>query len=105
MEKAISHRGFALLDIFQPCVTYNRVNTFQWFKENTYYLEESYDPTDRVAAFAKTIEGPKFPLGIFYLNPKPTFEETSGVYTDDDRPLFEREVDWLKLSEEIRALA
>jgi hypothetical protein len=39
------------------------------------------------------------------LNPKPTFEETSGVYTDDDRPLFKREVDWVKLSEEIRALA
>ena len=105
MEKAISHKGFALLDIFQPCVTYNRVNTFQWFKDNTYYLDDSHDPTDRVAAFTKAIESPKSPLGIIYENPKPTFEEASGVYAADDRPLHEREVDWEKLSEEIRALA
>jgi 2-oxoglutarate ferredoxin oxidoreductase subunit beta len=105
MEKAISHKGFALLDIFQPCVTYNRVNTFQWFQENTYYLDDSHDPTDRVAAFTKAIEGPKFPLGIIYENPKPTFEETSGVYASNGRPLHEREVDWEKLSEEIRAPA
>ena len=36
-ERAISHRGFALVDVFQPCVTYNRVNTYQWFLEHTYY--------------------------------------------------------------------
>jgi 2-oxoglutarate ferredoxin oxidoreductase subunit beta len=105
MKKAISHKGFALLDIFQPCVIYNQVNTFQWFKENTYYLDKSHDPTDRVAAFTKAIEGPKFPLGIIYMNPRPTFEETSGIYTANDRPLHEREIDWEKLSEEIRTLA
>ncbi|MCW3991870.1 MAG: thiamine pyrophosphate-dependent enzyme [Candidatus Bathyarchaeota archaeon] len=105
MEMAINHKGFALLDIFQPCVTYNRVNTFQWFKENTYYLDDSHNPTDRVAAFAKSIEGNKFPLGVIYVNPKPTFEEASGVYATDDRPLFKREVNWEKLSGEIKALA
>lgn len=105
LKRAISHKGFALLDIFQPCVTYNQVNTYQWFRENTHYLDDAHNPKDRVAAFKKAIEGPKFPLGIIYVNPKPTFEETSGVYASDDRPLHERDVDWKKLSEELQALA
>jgi 2-oxoglutarate ferredoxin oxidoreductase subunit beta len=104
MKEAISHKGFALLDIFQPCPTYNRVNTFQWFNENTYYLDGSHDPINRVEAFTKAIEGPKFPLGIIYQKTKPTFEETSGIYASDDRSLHERSVNWKKLSEEIQAL-
>ena len=105
VKRAISHRGFALLDIFQPCVTYNRVNTYQWFKENTYYLEDSHDPTDRMAAFAKAIEGPKFPLGVIYTNPdRPTFEDSTGVYGEDSRPLYERSVDYSRLEREIRSL-
>jgi 2-oxoglutarate ferredoxin oxidoreductase subunit beta len=105
VKKAISHKGFALLDIFQPCVTYNRVNTYQWFKENTYYLDDSHDPTDRMAAFAKAIEGPKFPLGVIYSNPgRTTFEDSTGVYEEDSRPLYERSVDYSRLEREIRSL-
>ena len=106
VKRTISHRGFALLDIFQPCVTYNRVNTYQWFKENTYYLDDSHDPTDRNAAFAKAIEGPKFPLGVIYTNPgRPTFEDSTGVYEEDSRPLHERGVDYERLARQIRSLA
>jgi 2-oxoglutarate ferredoxin oxidoreductase subunit beta len=105
VKRAISHRGFALLDIFQPCVTYNRVNTYQWFKENTYYLDDSHDPTDREAAFARAIEGPKFPLGVFYVNPdRPTFEDSTGVYDENSRPLHERGVDYSRLEREIGSL-
>jgi 2-oxoglutarate ferredoxin oxidoreductase subunit beta len=68
--------GFALVDVFQPCVVYNKVNTYQWFKEHTYKLDENYDPTDRKKAFAKAIEDEQFPLGVIYENPhKKTFEE------------------------------
>jgi 2-oxoglutarate ferredoxin oxidoreductase subunit beta len=105
MKKAIAHKGFALLDIFQPCVTYNRVNTYQWYKENTYYLDDSHDPTDRNAAFTKAIEGPKFPLGVIYTNPdRPTFEDSMGVYAEDSRPLYERGTDYEKLLKRIRSL-
>ncbi|NWF94857.1 MAG: 2-oxoacid ferredoxin oxidoreductase [Candidatus Thorarchaeota archaeon] len=98
LKKAIRHRGFALVDVFQPCVTYNKVNTFRWFKDNTYYLPDSYDPTDRVSAFQKAIERERLPLGVLYVSPdRPTFEEESGVYDTDRRPLFQREVDWKKL--------
>src|SRR5512136_2083674 len=69
IKKAISHKGYALVDILQPCVTYNKVNTYQWFKENTYYLDASYDPHDRMEAFRRASEVEKLPLGIFYLNP------------------------------------
>jgi 2-oxoglutarate ferredoxin oxidoreductase subunit beta len=105
VKRAINHRGFALLDIFQPCVTYNRVNTHQWFKENTYYLNDSHDPTDRKTAFAKAIEGPKFPLGVIYTNSdRPTFVESTGIYEEDSRPLFKRSVDYTCLERVIRSL-
>ena len=52
----IEHKGYALVDIFQPCVTFNKLNTYQWFKDNTYYLEDSFDYHDRNLAFNKAIE-------------------------------------------------
>jgi len=91
LKKAISHKGYALIDIFQPCVTFNRENTYKWFKENTYYLDDTHDPLDRVAAFQRAIERGKMALGVFYINPgKKTFEEKTGVYDADARPLFMR---------------
>ncbi len=74
MKAAITHKGFALLDILQPCVTYNRINTYGWFKERVYRLDSSYDPANRSAAFARSLEfGPKIPLGIIYRNDRPSF--------------------------------
>ncbi len=88
VKEAVSHKGFALVDIFHPCVSFNKVNTHTWFKAHTYYLEESHDPTDRMRAFQKATEKEKFPLGIFYRNPdKATFEENVGVYSQDQTPL------------------
>ncbi len=83
IKQAIQWKGYALVDVFQPCVVYNKINTYQWFKENTYTLEESYDPTDRKAAFEKSIETEKLPLGIIYTNPnKKTFE--SQLFTNGE---------------------
>lgn len=94
IKKAISHRGFALVDIFQPCVSFNKVNTYDWFKANTYYLEESHDPSDRVAAFRRAIETEKLPLGIFYVNPdKLIFEDNLAAYAQNKEPLFRRSPD------------
>lgn len=81
LKKAIEHKGYALVDMFQHCVTFNKINTFKWFRENTYYLEDSHDPHDRIKAFEKAIEtaGGKLPLGIFYINENKTvFEETAA---------------------------
>ena len=94
LKKAISQKGYALVDIFQPCVSFNKVNTLQWFKERTYYLEETHDPVDREEAFHRSLEQDRLPLGIFYINPdKPTFEENVGIYRKNKTPLVFREED------------
>lgn len=91
LKKAIKHKGYSLVDIFQPCVTFNKTNTYQWFKENTYYLEDSHDPQDIDQAFKRSMETDKFPLGIFYVDSdKKTFEENLEVYTDDKTPIYKR---------------
>jgi 2-oxoglutarate ferredoxin oxidoreductase subunit beta len=104
IKRAISHRGYALVDLFQPCVSFNKYNTYQWFKEHTYYLDERYDPTDRTAAFAKALEAEKLPLGIFYINPKQTFEDNFEIYKDNFEPLYQRKVDVAELQQLISAI-
>ncbi len=59
-----------------PCVTYNKINTYAWFKENTYYVTESetYNSGDRMQAFeALNAEG-KLPLGVIFQESRPTLE-------------------------------
>jgi 2-oxoglutarate ferredoxin oxidoreductase subunit beta len=79
---AIAHRGFALVDVFSPCVTYNKVNTYPWFKERVYDLaeEEGYDPGDVEAALGKAFEwGERLPLGLFYRSEQPIYEDSEPV--------------------------
>ena len=98
VKKAVTHKGFALIDVFQPCVSFNRINTFRWYREHSYYLDDSYDPYDRNEAFKKAIEIEKFPLGIIYVNKEnPTFEENLSVYKENKTPLFKRSVDYRRL--------
>jgi 2-oxoglutarate ferredoxin oxidoreductase subunit beta len=98
LKQAIVHNGYALVDIFQPCVTFNRLNTTQWFKEHTYYLED-HDPSNRQKAFEKATETEKLPLGIFYESPqKPAFEENVGIYEEKQVSLYERDLDKEQLS-------
>lgn len=90
-KKAIQHKGYALVDIFQPCVTFNKINTYQWFKENTYYLDGVHNQFDRLKAFERAIENEKLPLGIFYVNENKTvFEETQANQKITERDVFER---------------
>lgn len=98
LKQAIEHKGYALVDIFQPCVSFNKLNTFEWFKNNIYYLDDSHDPSNRNEAFKKAIENEPFPLGIFYKNPeKRTFEENIGIYKENRKSLHERKLDIGKL--------
>ena len=72
---AIKHRGFAYIDVFQPCVTFNYLNTYDWFRQRVYKLEEwGHDKTDREKALKKALEwGDRIPIGIFYKKEKPTY--------------------------------
>jgi 2-oxoglutarate ferredoxin oxidoreductase subunit beta len=85
IEQAIDHRGFALVDCLQPCVTYNKINTYDWYRSRTYKLEDEpdYDPTDRRQAHEKALEwGERIPIGIYY--------------RDESRPSYEEQVSALK---------
>jgi 2-oxoglutarate ferredoxin oxidoreductase subunit beta len=95
MKKAIKHKGYALVDIFQPCSSFNKLNTYPWFKENTCYLEKSHDPYDRNEAFKKATETERLSLGIFYINPnKTTFEENIGTSQENQQPLYKHRPDF-----------
>ena len=92
MKRAILHQGFSLVDIFQPCVSFNKQNTFQWFKENTYKLESNFKADDRVAAFARALEENPFPLGVLYeSDARKPFEEMLAPYGESKVPLRDRE--------------
>jgi 2-oxoglutarate ferredoxin oxidoreductase subunit beta len=98
LKKAITHKGYALVDVLHPCVSYNKLSTYQWFKEHTYYLDDSHDPRDRNEAFKKATETEKLPLGVFYISPeKATFEENTGIYKENQQPLYARKVDMARL--------
>lgn len=72
----IKHRGFSLVNILQPCVTFNKINTYAWYRERIYSLKETdYNPADKKQALAKSMEEEKIPLGVIYQEKKP-------VYTD-----------------------
>lgn len=98
LKEAVRHKGYALVDIFHPCVSFNKINNFKWFKDNTYYLNKNYDNTDKMEALRKAFETDKFPLGVIYTNGKnKTFEENLIAYKNDNRPLYKREVDLEKI--------
>jgi 2-oxoglutarate ferredoxin oxidoreductase subunit beta len=86
LKAAFLHPGYALVDIFQPCVTFNKVNTYGWFKEHTYRLDAGHDTGDLNAAMAKALEVMPLPLGIFYRQEGSTFE--SRVRHGEARPLY-----------------
>ena len=98
IKLAMEFEGYALIDIFHPCVTFNKVNNFQWFKQNTYYLDESYDATNRQLALEKALDLEKYALGVLYRNAdtKP-FEKQLTVYEHNTTPVVKRTRDLSKV--------
>ena len=81
VQQAIEHRGFSFIDVLSPCVTFNKLNTYDYFRERVYKLEDQkHDPTNLNDAYGRALEFPtvgdqKVPLGVFYKTSKPTYEE------------------------------
>jgi len=79
----IQHKGFALIDAFSPCVTYNKLNTYPWFKKRVYKLEEdrAYNSTNVRVALEKSFEwGDRIPIGLFYRDEQPTYEDSEPAF-------------------------
>lgn len=83
MKAAIAHKGYALVDILQPCVSFNKVNTYSYYKERVYELDETYDNSNKLKALEKSMEiGAKIPIGILY-------EQIGECYEDKRATLFD----------------
>jgi len=68
IQQGMEHKGFSLINVFSPCVTYNKINTYDWYKENVFNLDQvtDYDPTDRAAAMNMVIEKQGLATGLIY---------------------------------------
>ncbi|MEH7239450.1 2-oxoacid:ferredoxin oxidoreductase subunit beta [Bacillus sp. JJ1562] len=85
IEAGIKHKGFSLINVFSPCVTYNKVNTYDWFKENLTKLSdvEGYDPSDRSVAMQTLMKHNSLVTGIIYQNTeKPSYQELVHGYNE-----------------------
>ncbi len=77
IKQGIRHKGFALLDVFSPCVTYNKHNTYPWFKERVYKVEdEGHEASNMEEALQRAgeLDG-RIPIGVLYQVERPTYEE------------------------------
>lgn len=80
MKQAIEYDGYAIVDILQPCVSFNKVNTFAYYNQRVYELDESYDPTDKLSAMQKAMEfEEKIPIGVLYREERKTFHQKNSV--------------------------
>ena len=101
IKEAMNHKGFSLVDIFQPCVTFNKVNTYEWYKKRVYHIEPEYSPEDRVEAFRRALElGDRIPIGVIYRNHRAVLEERVPVIAE--KPLVRQPFDVSKLEETIK---
>ncbi len=91
IKQGISHRGFSLINVLQPCITFNKVNTYQYYLKRVYKLEEKYDKTnwEKAMATIKTTESEHFPLGVLYQVDKPTYHHQLPQLKDNE-PLWKR---------------
>ncbi len=80
VTNGITHNGFSMIDVFSPCVTYNKINTYDWYRNKVYKLEDDYDPTNLESAIKKSYEyEDRIPTGLIYKADKPTYEEQDSV--------------------------
>ena len=103
MKAALLHKGFSLVDILQPCVTFNKINTYEWYKQRAYHLEPEHDPEDRIKAFSRALEwGDRIPLGIIYKNNRPVLEERIPVIKNT--PLVKQSFEKSKLETTLKGI-
>lgn len=92
MKQAISYEGYAIVDILQPCVSFNKVNTFAYYKSRVYQLENDYDSSNKMLAFEKAMEyDNKIPIGVLYQEEKPTYLQ-KNIVLSQGKPLLDRKV-------------
>ena len=100
LKEAIKHKGYALIDLLCPCVTFNRINTYRWYKENSYYIDDAHDPYNQVKAIEMVLDMSHLALGILYMNPnRRPYNENVRIYNEDKRPLYQRDLNKEKFNQ------
>jgi 2-oxoglutarate ferredoxin oxidoreductase subunit beta len=101
IKDAVNHKGFTLVDILQPCVVFNKVNTYKWYRQRVYHIESEHNPADRAEAFKKALEwGERIPLGIIYKNSRQAYEERLPIIKET--PLVKQSFDILKIPQTLK---
>lgn len=106
MVQAVKHPGFAVVDILQPCVSFNHLNTYQWYRQRIVDVTTlpDYDPADRARALALSgLWGDHIPVGVFYRQVKPTFVDSLPQLAGE--PLAGRGIDGINIDGLMRELA
>lgn len=87
IEQGMKHDGFSLIDILSPCVTHNKVNSYEWYRKHIFHVEEvpGYNPKDKTKAWEALSDPEKLAVGLIYQEAKPSFEQL--ILPDRDRPI------------------
>ncbi len=95
-KEAIQHRGYALVDVLQPCIIFNRINTYDWYRARVFDVEaEGHDRKDKANAWELAqMWGDKIPMGVLYQEERPTYEDQEVALRDG--PLVKQELKPLK---------
>ncbi|MBT4384582.1 2-oxoacid:ferredoxin oxidoreductase subunit beta [Candidatus Peregrinibacteria bacterium] len=94
IKAGIQHKGFSHIDVLQPCVTFNKINTYQWYQQRIYKLSdvEGYDPSSRTMALEKAEEwGEKIPVGVYYKEDRWTYEDKLPMIAE--KPLVDHSIE------------
>ncbi len=76
IEGGLRHKGYALIDVLSPCVTFNKLNTYEWFKRNILDIEQiNHNPSNRLEAFKMILTSSKILIGLIYQSTEETFED------------------------------
>jgi len=99
ISEGIKHKGFSLIDVLQPCVTFNKKNTYEWYAKRVYKVNDdaTYNFTDKCAAYQKAAEWhDKIPIGLIYKADKDSYEDRSGL--NSKPPLNEENTEQIDIS-------
>ncbi len=97
IKAALQHPGYAIIDIFHPCVTYNKINTFAWYKQHTFWLDQTHDRANKLVAMAYALDEEKLACGILYQTESKPYTSRHPFYQGDLTPFYRRTRDLSKV--------
>ena len=96
--EAIKNKGLSFVEIFHPCVTFNRQNDYKWYKDNTAFIKSDFDPFDKEKAYVESLKEKPFSLGIIYKNKRNDYNSYVKSYENDKMPIYKRNFDIMKIN-------